>query len=179
MTTVTRDTSLLKDALAKARFVGVHSNKGENPGESHDPKIRAELEQLGLIPPPEYAILVVVGDDEMLFRGFLSEDHAWDAIEAVSPRRRPVILQMTEEELRTHLIAEQSARMANMRAELEERHQFTRERFDELFSQKRLDEAIEDTVSLWKNGHLVPVEQDGKFYFRYGVNIGQKHGDKQ
>jgi hypothetical protein len=178
MVTETRDTSLLGDALAKARFVGVHSNKGANPDESTDPKIRAELEQLGLLPPPEYAILVVVGDDEMLFRGFLSSDDAWDAIEAVSPRRRPVILQMTEDEFRARLKAEQSARTAEMKADLEKR-QVPREVIAKMFPQERGDYLIENDVSLWKNGHLLPVEQDGEFYLRYGLNIGQKHGDKQ
>ncbi len=174
--TTTRDTSLLKDVLAKAQYVGVHYKvEGENPGESPDPTIRAELEQLGLNPRPEYAILVVVGDDEMLFRGFLSDDHAWDAIEAVSSRRRPVVLKMTEGEFRALLRTEQAAQMAKLRADNPE---ITQERFDEMFPQGCIDDIIENYVSLWRNGHLVPVEQGGEFCLRYGVNIGQKHGDK-
>jgi hypothetical protein len=60
------DNSDTRHITAQGRYregsVGVHSNKDEN--------LSPELEQLGLSSSPEYAILIVIGDDEMLFRGF-------------------------------------------------------------------------------------------------------------
>lgn len=80
--TTTGDTSLLKDALAKAMAVlmGTYTNQDENP----DAELPWEdsYSPLGLAKSsPEYGILVATTDGNIInFRGFVSAESAKDAL---------------------------------------------------------------------------------------------------
>ncbi len=84
MTTVTRDTSLLKDALAKAQFAAVsgYTNLDEHPDAFNEGLPWGPSRTPGLAKSsPEYVIIVLDADGHAtIFRGFVSFEHAQDEL---------------------------------------------------------------------------------------------------